>query len=167
VAARAPVLAAALVVAAVAGFTGWVGGEVLVFHAGMAVRAAGDGALAPPTSSRTTARDFLDAMRQVRARWAAIETHLAWMLVHQPRDAEFAAVEDDARQMAVLARAMADFGAREPRHGDTLASMAQTLAGDADDLADAAKKKSLQDLATALGETSGHCADCHEETRWK
>ena len=167
-AAPAGVLVAALVVAAVAGFTGWVGGEVLVFHSGMAVRAAGDGALAPPVRDTTAKpKDFLDAMRQVRARWGAINARLAWMLVQHPRDEDFAQIEHDARRMEELTGAMADFGAHRPKVGDTLASMAQTLGGDADDIAEAAKKKSLQDLAHAIGETSGHCADCHEETRWK
>ena len=84
--------AALVIVAGVAVFTGWVGGEVLVFHSGMAVRAAGDGALAPPVFDSTRRpKDFLDAMRQVRAAWAAINTRLAWMLVQHPRDEDFAA----------------------------------------------------------------------------
>jgi uncharacterized membrane protein len=167
-AAPLPVLLLALFAASVAGFTGWVGGEVLVFHSGMAVRAAGDGAFAPPVRDTTEKpKDFLDAMQQVRARWGSINARLGWMLVHHPRDEDFAQIEHDARRMETLTGAMADYGASRPKVGDTLASMAQTLGGDADDIAVAAKKKSLQDLASALGETSGHCADCHEETRWK
>jgi cytochrome c556 len=62
---------------------------------------------------------------------------------------------------------MADEGAKNEKAADVLASMSQTLGGDADDIAEAAKKKSLQDIAHGLGEMSGHCADCHEQVRWK
>lgn len=164
-AAPAPLLLAALVAAAVAAFTGWVGGEVLVFHAGMAVRAAGDGALALPVRD-TKPKDFLDAMQQVRSRWGAINARLAWMLVQHPRDQDFAEIAAHARRMEELTHAMADFGARMPQ-GDTLASMAQSLGGDASDIVEAAQKKSLEDLAHAVGEASGDCASCHQETRWK
>ncbi|HXU74573.1 MAG TPA: DUF2231 domain-containing protein [Polyangia bacterium] len=165
--ARAPVFAAAIIVAGVAAFTGWVGGEVLVFHSGMAVRAAGDGAFAPPVSDSTERpKDFLGAMRQVRASWGAINTRLAWMLVQHPRDEDFQRIEHDARRMQALTKVMADEGAKYGKAADTIASMAQTLGGDADDIAEAAKKKSLQDIAHGVGEASSHCADCHEETRW-
>jgi uncharacterized membrane protein len=161
-----PLLGVVVIVAGVALFTGWVGGEVLVFHSGMAVRAAGDGALAPPVFDSTKRpKDFLGAMRQVRAAWGAINTRLAWMLVQHPRDEDFARIEHDARRMEELAKVMADEGAKNQKAADVLASMSQTLGGDADDLAEAAKKKSLQDIAHALGEMSGHCADCHEQVR--
>jgi hypothetical protein len=163
-----PLLGVVMFVAGVALFTGWVGGEVLVFHSGMAVRAAGDGALAPPVFDSTKRpKDFLGAMRQVRAAWGAINTRLAWMLVQHPRDEDFARIEHDARRMAELTKVMADEGAKNGKAADVLASMSQTLGGDADDIAEAAKKKSLQDIAHALGEMSGHCADCHEQVRWK
>ena len=161
-------LGCVVIVASVALFTGWVGGEVLVFHSGMAVRAAGDGALAPPVFDSTKRpKDFLGAMRQVRAAWGAINTRLAWMLVQHPRDEDFARIEHDARRMEELTKVMADEGAKNEKAADVLASMSQTLGGDADDIAEAAKKKSLQDIAHALGEMSGHCADCHEQVRWK
>jgi uncharacterized membrane protein len=161
-------LGCVVVVAAVALFTGWVGGEVLVYHSGMAVRAAGDGALAPPVFDSTKRpKDFLAAMRQVRAAWGAINTRLAWMLVQHPRDEDFARIEHDARRVEELTKVMADEGAKDGKAADVLASMSQTLGGDADDIAEAAKKKSLQDIAHAVGEMSGHCADCHEQVRWK
>jgi uncharacterized membrane protein len=168
VAARPAVLMMAVVVAVIAGATGWVGGEVLVFHSGMAVRAAAEGALAPPVlDSAAKPRDFLDAMRQVRAAWASVNGRLAWMLVQHPRDADFARIGDDAKRMRELTSYMADVGAKAPGAGDTIASMAQTLGGDAADIEDAASKKSLQDLARAVGEASAHCADCHEQVRWR
>ncbi|MCU1280935.1 MAG: hypothetical protein JWM53_4481 [bacterium] len=161
-------LAAALAVAGIAVFTGWIGGEVLVFHAGMAVRAAGDGAFAPPvrdTSARP--KDFLDAMRQARASWGAINTRLAWMLVQHPRDEDFRRIELDARRMQEVCKVMADEGVKDARNATILASMSQTLGGDASDIEEAAQKKSLQDIAKAVGEASGHCADCHQQVRWK
>ena len=161
-------LAAVLGAAAVAGITGWIGGEVLVFHSGMAVRAAGDGAFAPPVSDTDARpRDFLDAMRQARAAWGSINTRLAWMLVQHPRDEDFRRIEIDARRMQAVSKVMADEGAKDARNASLLASMSQTLVGDAGDIEEAAQHKSLQDIAKAVGEASGDCADCHEQVRWK
>jgi uncharacterized membrane protein len=165
-AAHAPVLVVALIAAGLALFTGWVGGEVLVFQSGMAVRAAGDGALAPPVG-HPAPKTFLEAMRQVRASWASIQTNLAWMLVHHPRQEDFRRIEADAQRMEELTRPMADFGAKAPKSPDTLASMSEALGGNADDIVTAAKKESLRDIAHAVGEASGTCADCHEAVRWK
>ncbi len=139
-----------------------------MFHAGMAVRAAGDGALAPPVRDVAgKPRDFLEAMRQVRAAWGSIQTRLASMLVQEPRDEDFARIQRDARRIQELTKVMADEGAKDSVHGDVIAAMSQTLGGDADDIAEAAKKRSLADLARAVGEASGHCADCHEQARWR
>jgi uncharacterized membrane protein len=161
-------VAAAIGVAAVAAFTGWIGGEVLVFHSGMAVRAAADGALAPRwRDTHARPKGFLDAMRQARASWAGIETRLAWMLVHHPRDEDFRGILADAQRMQEVCKVMADEGAKDPRNATVLASMAQALGGDANDIEEAARKKSLQDIAKALGEASSDCADCHEQVRWK
>jgi hypothetical protein len=166
--ARAPTLLAALGIAGVVGLTGWIGGEVLVFRAGMAVHAAGDGALAPPVIDTTARpRDFLAAMRQTRAAWASINTRLASMLVQHPRDEDFERIVFDAKRMQALTQVMAEEGAKDREHGDTLAAMATTLGGDAGDIEEAAGKKSLQDIASALGEASSHCADCHEQVRWR
>jgi len=163
-------LAGALVAAGLAGATGWIGGEVLVFHSGMAVHAAGDGALAPPVQDETARpRDFLEAMRQARAAWGSINSRLARMLVQEPRDEDFARITVDAKRLQVLAGVMAEEGAKDHdgKRADILAAMSQTLAGDASDMEEASQKKSLQDLAHAVGEASGHCADCHEQLRWR
>ncbi|MEO6954882.1 MAG: DUF2231 domain-containing protein [Polyangia bacterium] len=156
------VLCATFAVSGIAGATGWIGGEVLVFHAGMAVRAAGDGALAGPVTTDTAPpTDFLDAMRQVRAAWGSITAISAGMIVQHPRDEDFAEIERHARRMETLAH----FMGQTP--GDVIASMSQVLGGDADDLAEAAAKKDLQGISRAVGETSAHCAACHEQTRWR
>jgi hypothetical protein len=163
-------LAAALLAAALAGVTGWIGGEVLVFHAGMAVRAAGDGALAPPVGAATEApRGFLPAMREARAAWGSIQGRLAAMLVQRPRAEEWEGIAGDAQRLRRAAEVMAEAGSKDAnqKRADMLATMSQTLRGDAIDLEQAARKRNLQELAHAVGETSGHCADCHEELRWK
>jgi uncharacterized membrane protein len=161
-------LAALLAVAAIAAGTGWVGGEVLVFHAGMAVRAAGDGALAPPVVDSTAPpRDFVDAMRGVRAAWGSIEARLASMLVQRPRDRDFARIAVDAARLQQLATAMADAPGGDTQRRELVAMMARTLAGDGADIAAAAAHKDLQSLARAVGEASAHCADCHQQLRWR
>ncbi|MFI5288686.1 MAG: DUF2231 domain-containing protein [Polyangia bacterium] len=166
VAAHASALVGVVIVAGLILFTGWVGGEVLVYHSGMAVGAAADGALALPVG-HSEPKDFLGAMRQVRGSWASIETQLAWMLVHHPRDQGFSRIEADARRLGELTGRMVDFGAKAPHSADTLVALAEALGGDADDIAEAAKDKSLQKLAHAVGEASSTCADCHEAVRWK
>jgi hypothetical protein len=155
---------AVLAIAGLAGFTGWIGGEVLVFHSGMAVRAAGEGVLAPPTDAHAPG-GFLDAMRGVRASWGAITARLAWMVVQRPRAEDFAQIERYAQRMRQLAEYMADHPPARAR--DTVASMSMVLAGDAIEIADAARDKKLEDLTKALGETSGHCASCHQQARWR
>jgi hypothetical protein len=123
--------------------------------------------LAPPVAdTHARPRDFLDAMRQARAAWAGIQTRLAWMLVHQPRDEEFARIVVDAQRMQEVSRVMADEGGKLDTAADVVVSMSQTLAGDAADIEEAARKRNLQDIAKAVGEASGHCADCHEQVRW-
>src|SRR5262249_12708452 len=130
----------------------------------------GHGALAPPVTD-TTARppNFLEAMRQARAAWGSINARLAGMLVQHPTDEDFARIVVDAKRLQVVAGVMGDEGAKDHDHerADILATMPQTLAGDGADMEAAAGKKNLQDLAHAVGEASGHCADCHEQLRWK
>lgn len=102
----------ALGTALIVGFTGWVGGEVLVYRSGMAVRAAGDGALAPPVWRPKTPKNLLDAMEQLRALWASAESTTAVMIVQEPRDRDLASVEGDAHRMTVLTRWIASEGAK-------------------------------------------------------
>jgi hypothetical protein len=139
--------------------TGWIGGEVLVFHSGMAVRAAGEGALAPPVTDRQTARNFLDAMREARAAWGGVNAELAWMLVQRPADDRWAHIEADGARMKLFAQLMA----KEPE----MSERSIELADDADKIVAAARKKRLTDLSLAVGEASATCARCHEEERWQ
>jgi uncharacterized membrane protein len=159
------VLVGALVIASAAGLTGYVGGDVLVFHAGMAVRAAGDGALSAPIGSPSP-KSFLDAMRDARASWGDITARAAWMTVQHPRDEDFRRIEAAAHSLEKSATFMAAHAKETPKP-DAVVSMSQSLAADATELASAAHERKLEDLSKALGETGADCVSCHEEARWR
>lgn len=151
-------LGAMLLIAGAIGATGWIGGEVLVFHSGMAVRAAGDGAFAPPVTSRATAKDFLDAMREARGAWGGITAELGWMLVQHPRDEGFARIAADAERLQLFSNIMAKTKDMTERSVE--------LANEAEQIAAAARKKKLGELARVVGQAGATCAGCHEEERW-
>jgi hypothetical protein len=138
--------------------TGWIGGEVLVYHSGMAVRAAGDGAFAPPVTGRRQAKDFLDAMREARGAWGGITAELGWMLVQHPRDEGWERIANDAERMQLFAGLMA----KEP----DMDERSNELADEAQRIAAAARAHKLTDLSKIVGETGATCARCHEEERW-
>ncbi len=150
---------AAVTVAAMVAVTGWIGGEVLVFHSGMAVRAAGDGALSPPLVGDHAGPGFLGAMREARAGWGGVHGELAWMLVHQPRNESFVRILDDAERLSTAAHTMAQ--------SDDVAELARTLQANAAKISFAARAKDLAGIARALGETDVTCARCHAESRWE
>ncbi len=156
----------ALAVAAVAA-TGAIGGEVLVYHAGMAVRAAGGGAFAPPLprlGPDDPPRDFLSAMRGVRSQWGEIETRVGTMVVVKPRDDDFTQIAARVAKIHDLAGWMGDHAPAGAKH-DQIVMMAQTLDGAAQDIGDAAAKKSAADVARALGEATAVCLECHKGAR--
>jgi uncharacterized membrane protein len=109
-----PTFAAAGALAALVLFTGWIGGEVLVFHSGMAVKAAASGSLAPPLARFSTAppRDLEASMDRVRAAWSEVTTRAASMIVHAPTPAELDAVERAAREIETTARWIETDGAK-------------------------------------------------------
>ncbi len=95
------------------GSAGWIGGEVLVYHAGMAVRAAGDGALAPPVlREQSNPKDLMDGMGRIRASFASADVTLAMMMVHHPSHAGFRRVATNAQDLGQLALWMKRAGAR-------------------------------------------------------
>lgn len=190
----APAAIAAILVFAATALTGWIGGDVLVFHGGIAVRAAAEGALSPPLSFRPApARDLLGTMDTVRAVWSQAVTTQAVMVVHQPSDADFATLVDDARQLDALASWIAEHGAsslpnadeplrsHSPGHagaaemqgsrdetcGDHLADMARDFGNDARSLAAKAAARDVEGAWRALGRVGADCAGCHEELRWR
>lgn len=146
------------VAGAIAG-TGWIGGEVLVYHSGMAVRAAGEGAFAPPVTDRKLATDFLDAMREARGAWGGITAELGWMLVQHPRDDGWARLAGDAERMQLFAEIMAKSPDMDER--------SRELADEAQRIAVAARAHKLTDVARIVGEAGATCARCHEEERWR
>ena len=179
---------AALVIALAIGFTGWVGGEVLVFRSGVAVRAAGDGALAPPAVRARSPKHLLDAMDRLRAAWAAAESTTSAMIVQQPSDRDFRAIEDDARGMSQLSAWIATEGPRSlpnasqliAHHheadahehapmtaGEHLSVMARELGEKTASLEKAARARDVVGTARLLGAIQADCAECHAELRWQ
>jgi hypothetical protein len=81
----------------------WIGGEVLVYRAGVAVSGGADGALAPPVE-RSAPKDLEQAMGRLRAEWAQASTAVARMIVVDPSERELERVESAAARMVELAR---------------------------------------------------------------
>lgn len=184
-------LAMSLVSAGLVLATGWIGGELLVFRAGIAVEGGAHGALAPPVSSvDTSPRDLVHAMHELRAAWGRASATTARMIVARPSDEGFAAIAEDARALAKIAQWIADRadlghdrGPAEPVAGAEegpeakgggpavdpekhLKLLARQFASDAETLAEHADEKDLDGIATTLGELGAMCASCHRELRW-
>jgi uncharacterized membrane protein len=190
----APAAVTAIILLLVTTFTGWIGGEVLAYHGGIAVRAAGEGALSPPLTSRPGPGGSLaETMDAVRAVWAnAVTTH-ATMVVRRPSDASFAKLGESGRTLGTLASwvesqgALSLPGAQQPlpshhggghpgaaemqhgmmeTRGDHLAEMARDFGEHAAALAAASDAHDLESAAGALGLITSDCSGCHEELRW-
>jgi uncharacterized membrane protein len=150
--------------------TGYIGGEVLVFHAGIGVKAASLGALAPPLSAAVDAPQSLhDSMHRVRAHWARSVGSIARSVVHEPSATEFEAIAEDARRIERLARWLVDWG-HQGTHGhadpDVMREHAGTLQRAAQQLEAAATQRDLADTIDALGAMTRGCAECHLDQRW-
>ncbi|MBI3181075.1 MAG: hypothetical protein HYZ28_02915 [Myxococcales bacterium] len=180
-----------LLVLAAAG-TGWVGGEVLVFHGGAAVRAAGDGLLAPPvTWPEGPPSSVADAMGRLRSTWAANNGALTRVLVDRPTEPRFREVAENARLIQQLARWLMregpeltgvggagfddeeeEVGAERRRHGrgatarEHLRQMAGDLLARARSLEDAALHQDVLEVMHRQGELTAACAGCHQHLRW-
>jgi uncharacterized membrane protein len=151
----------------VALFTGWVGGEVLVFHGGIAVQAAGQGALAPPTGI-TAPRDLDGAMSRLRSHWAAAQVEAASMIVEHPSSEAFASIGLHADRLGYLARWLHDTpipGEDEDGRAER-EDHASEISASAGLLYDAARAEDLTGVVDALGDMAHTCADCHQELRW-
>jgi uncharacterized membrane protein len=160
-------LVTSVALAAVVGATGWIGGEVLVFHSGMAVKAAGNGALAPRISASTgEPRDMLDAMGQIRGSWAAASTRVASMIVEEPQDTDFRVVAQESDRMATLAGWLVDRASSTGKEGRGTA-MARDFRTWAQALSAAAGRRDVTATTRTLGSLETTCAHCHEETRWE
>jgi uncharacterized membrane protein len=168
-------LAGAVIAGAVVSITGWIGGDVLVFHSGMAVKAAANGATSPATSTRhQVPRDLLDAMRQVRGSWAVANTMISAMIVEEPKDHDYDVIVDHSRRLEELGRWIATTAsARTPgeagddpkRRRSTLAELANALTARAASLEATGREHDLVSAAKALGDLEAACARCHDTQR--
>lgn len=166
---------------------GWVGGEALVFHGGIAVKAAGNGALAPPTVQDSgTPENLHDAMHHLRAHWAAIELAVAGMVVERPSDEAFDDIARHARVLESTATWLSSYDEHAPEHAhehepvaqlggaaatsmsfnEKIASMSPMLESRAGALREAAHARDLPAVATEAGELTKLCASCHDQLRW-
>lgn len=174
-------ISAAVAVTLVAVFTGWVGGEVLVYRSGIAVTAAGNGALAPPVpKARRTPVDLMDAMGRIRGHFASALTNHVGMITHHPTAERFETIEQEARAMVSLGRDLAtnaeeghehvdetsEHGQSEHEH-DGFEEMARHLTEAASKLEQAAAGRDLTRVANALDGVEATCVRCHEAHRWK
>jgi uncharacterized membrane protein len=166
---------AALGITVLALATGYIGGEILVFHAGMAVRAGGNGALAPPMSlSNVSPTSVYESMERLRPLWARNMAAVGRAVVNRPGDLNFATVSDDAARIGKLARWLDDWGNQPSKTKNgvsdehrAFAREASKLEQSASQLADAARREDLSGVIAALGEITQRCAECHAEHRWK
>ncbi len=159
------------VIAGLVLFTGWVGGEVLVFHGGMAVKAAGNGALAPETE-RTPGppRDLEQAMHRIRGAWGSATATMASAIVDHPRPEDFTTVAHDARKMQDVGQWIVQHGAEgmEDRdEAEDLTRMASHFVEHAAELERAARTEQLAIVADKIGVIQADCAECHQHTRWE
>jgi len=161
------VLATAVIGVAVLA-TGWIGGEVLVYRSGMAVVAAGDGALAQPTTSRQAQpRDIPEAMDAVQAAWGSANAAVAGMLVRKPEARAFSDVEGDAKQLEHVADWMSSEGKKHVKGDvDGFADAAGALRAHASELESAAHDSDIRRTTEALGAVATTCASCHSVARW-
>lgn len=157
------------VTAAAVLLAGWIGGEVLVFRSGMAVAAAGDGALAQPTSGKPAhPRDVPEAMDAVQAGWGSASARMAGMIVREPDAKAFRDVETDAHELEQVARWMQTDGAKKvSTHADAFRDVSKDLEERAGELASAAHDRDVQHATAALGGVERACADCHSKVRWQ
>lgn len=176
-------------------FTGWVGGEVLAFHAGIAVRAAGLGALAPAISWPDSPPENLgEGMGRLRSAWGAATSRLSAMVVERPSPEQYAGLAKDARHMQEVALWIIGRGAEPPEPGakpsqahgvggggtaggadeahehehehGSLAPMAKALLQQAKALEQAAEQRNLARAAEQLGSITSTCSGCHLMHRW-
>jgi uncharacterized membrane protein len=174
----------ATVIAVVAAYTGWVGGELLVYHAGMAVEAAGDGSLAPPVPKGVEGNPngLMDGMHAIRASWAEMETSLAYVLVHHPDDAHGNRIGVASRRLEGLAawlQTPAVAQTIDPRSSDEARQAASSddrarflrYSSDLERAANSARlaldRHDLEAVSRAVGETQSVCVGCHAALRWR
>lgn len=169
---------ASIGISLLAAFTGYIGGEILVFHGGMAVKASGNGTLAPPLAATEKAPKTLhDAMQRLRELWASSVATTSQATAERPKNADFARVAEDARRIQRLSRWIEDWAhtpdtrstakPSKPEPDLEMERLAKALQTEAGHLEQAATQHNLPDTLDALGATSRACAECHDKKRWQ
>lgn len=167
--------------------TGWIGGEVLVFHSGIAVKGAAGGALAPSlTWAEGKPRGIHDAMWRLRGAWARVVTESASSVVEEPTPQRFREIEEAASHIQAVAQWLVERekedssialhthgvgGAGQDAHGESVSDasglqMSEHLVDDARALGSAARAQDIEDVMRAVGRVTQSCADCHQRFRW-
>lgn len=114
----APSAAVAVLILLAVGFVGWIGGEVLVFHNGIAVAGAGHGALAPAMASDEQRPESIeDAMGSMRGAWATATVTTAEMVVQEPTSERFETVAQAAGRLQQLSRWVANHAGEHAHPG--------------------------------------------------
>lgn len=109
---------AMLGIGAVLLFTGYVGGEMLVFHHGIAVSGGAHGALAPSASwPEEPPADLSDAMGRLRGAYARAQTELSRSLVEAPTPRRFEEIADAAAHIAETAQWIAQRDGGDEKQG--------------------------------------------------
>jgi uncharacterized membrane protein len=173
------------VIAVVAAYTGWIGGEILVYHAGMAVEAAADGSLAPPVSKGVEGNPngLMDGMHAIRASWAEMETSLAYVLVHHPADANWNRMSVASRRLEGLAAWLATPAvvqsidphspevARRAVGSDEQKAKFVQFSSDLEHAANSVRlaldRRDLEAASREVGATQSACVGCHAALRWR
>ena len=169
---------ASIGISLLAAFTGYIGGEILVFHGGMAVKAGANGTLSPPLAAKEQSPATLnDAMQRLRALWASSVATTSRATAERPEDADFARVAEDARRIQRLSRWLVDWAhtpapksagkPSKPEPDAEMEQLAKALQTEAGHLEQAAIRHNLPDTLDALGATSRACAECHDKKRWQ
>lgn len=185
---------AASALALVTIFTGYVGGEILVFHGGVAVEGAAHGALAPSMSwPDGEPKNMHDAMYRLRGAWARAVTNASRALVERPTPQRFEEVREAAGHMSQVAQWLAsrDGGENGPSgpgvggggaggghgehaaHGEHahggkggVAQMGKKLLHHTQALQQAASSNDIAAVMQEVGQVSQTCANCHQQFRW-
>jgi uncharacterized membrane protein len=146
---------------------GWIGGDGLVYDAGIGVSAAGHGALAPSTrSEREPPKSLLDSMRRARGAWASVYDAIAAMMVGHPDVHWLGVAARDADRLQREFRWMATNESHSPSPSQDLQRCYAAIADASGSLARSLDEHRIVAATAQLGAITTACVGCHAEYRW-